>query len=629
MMHTRQKALCILLAVTLGAWVALVVGIAPVVAADDYPADYRAPNKDLMPDQWGFWNRECTSFAAWRMQRDGHAMSNLMVGPNGKSGQFGDANTWYANALHIGIPTSSAPSMGTIEQSAAVGHVAYVENASTSPPTVEDYNRYLDGRWQRWNWGASDAKYLNFGPPSASDFLVNGNFEGSTTGWSAWGSASINIDPSPVKPRSGSNYLDMWVSFSDGSGVKQSVVATPQVGQSYYLSVWVRSEVHGFPVTGKVVLWGTPIHDPYDNGSTIFTTTDSWQLVVVSYYVNYSGKSGFDADIYLDTTGSNDVLNLDAASLGYSWLINPNLIGTPSQTPYGWLGWGSGSVVVDPNPVQPRVGQSYADMTVTANDGSGVKQSICVVPEQGRTYYLSAWVRSADSTTFDGTLALWGTGGTLENGSTTFHADNSAWKLVIAGFYVNYAGHGGMDADFYLTTTSPHRLNVDGVMVSSSLLTNANFNGGTGMPYGWRSWGSGHLQMDPNASQHTPRIDQYYADAWVTASDGSGVGQSLAAHTVSPQTGQTYWLLVWIRSDPADGTPVSGYVQLWGTPVGSPPYDNSQTTFISTSNWTLVIVGFYVNQAGHTGLDADIYIATPNHTLDLGGATLIGCTWSD
>lgn len=65
-----------------------------------------------------------------------------MKGPNGTTANFGNANTWDNEASRIGLPVTSSPSVGTIEQSdviSAGGHVAYVEGAS-STPTVEDYN---------------------------------------------------------------------------------------------------------------------------------------------------------------------------------------------------------------------------------------------------------------------------------------------------------------------------------------------------------------------------------------------------------------------------------------------------------------------------------------------------------
>src|SRR5207302_4721318 len=64
-----------------------------LAGTDDYPASLRNAAQDSLVDPWGFYNRECTSFAAWRLARDGHPITNWMRG-----GHFGNAWHWAANA---------------------------------------------------------------------------------------------------------------------------------------------------------------------------------------------------------------------------------------------------------------------------------------------------------------------------------------------------------------------------------------------------------------------------------------------------------------------------------------------------------------------------------------------------
>lgn len=108
------------------------------MAADDYPYTGQSGT-----DPWGFYKGYCTSFVAWRMNRNAGPMTfyNLMDG-----GRFSDAGNWAANARTLGIPVDTTPAVGAIAWWAAgtispSGHVAYVEavNANGSI-VVEEYN---------------------------------------------------------------------------------------------------------------------------------------------------------------------------------------------------------------------------------------------------------------------------------------------------------------------------------------------------------------------------------------------------------------------------------------------------------------------------------------------------------
>ena len=86
---------------------------------------------------WGFNTRHSTDYVAWRFFQRDVAFSADMSGPNGKTGRFGDAGTWAANATVIGFKVDDAPRVGSVahwapgEQGAkASGHVAYVERVN-------------------------------------------------------------------------------------------------------------------------------------------------------------------------------------------------------------------------------------------------------------------------------------------------------------------------------------------------------------------------------------------------------------------------------------------------------------------------------------------------------------------
>ena len=132
---------------------------APASAVDDYPADLRAPALSAVVDPWGFYNRNCTSFVAWRMNRNAGPGSfyNTMRG-----GRWGNAYDWAANAVRIGYPVNSTPAVGSIAWF-SYGHVAYVELVNTNGTvTIEEYNVPAgSGTYNRRSIATSSAKYIH------------------------------------------------------------------------------------------------------------------------------------------------------------------------------------------------------------------------------------------------------------------------------------------------------------------------------------------------------------------------------------------------------------------------------------------------------------------------------------
>ena len=137
-------------------------------SGDDYPSEYKNACQDCLVDRWGFYNRECTSFAAWRMERDGHPMSNNMNG-----GHFGNATTWASNARAIGIPISGTPVAGAVA-AWDEGHVAYDTSFANGTLNVEEYNfatpgaygtRALSGASSSYSYNAVPSQNLVFGAP--------------------------------------------------------------------------------------------------------------------------------------------------------------------------------------------------------------------------------------------------------------------------------------------------------------------------------------------------------------------------------------------------------------------------------------------------------------------------------
>jgi len=126
------------------------VGSGTSGGSDDYPSGLRAPvPQDSVIDPWLFYNRECTSWVAWKINNNNHAaFSNNMVGPNGHAGHFGNAGGWGANAQAIGFAVNGTPARGAIAEWS--GHVAWVQQVNGDGSIViEEYNYGYTGLYRK------------------------------------------------------------------------------------------------------------------------------------------------------------------------------------------------------------------------------------------------------------------------------------------------------------------------------------------------------------------------------------------------------------------------------------------------------------------------------------------------
>jgi surface antigen len=130
----------------------LLAGSAPV---DDYPAQWRNVAQDSVVDTWREYNRECTSFAAWRL----HSRNHFEMPFNAI------ANMWGSKAKVLGYRIDSVPTVGSIAWTTAgsYGHVAWVQAVNGSKITVEDYNSDYTGHYGvHTNVVASTFQYIHF-----------------------------------------------------------------------------------------------------------------------------------------------------------------------------------------------------------------------------------------------------------------------------------------------------------------------------------------------------------------------------------------------------------------------------------------------------------------------------------
>ncbi|MFC4030007.1 FG-GAP-like repeat-containing protein [Streptomyces polygonati] len=126
---------------------------------DDYPARWRNAPMDSTFDSWGEYNRECTSFVAWRLSS-----------ANGFTMPFHDnASGWTTDARDRGYAVNSTPAVGAVAASA--NHVAWVAAVGGGQVTVEEYNGTDsnhngvigdDGTYSTRTVGAGTFQYIHF-----------------------------------------------------------------------------------------------------------------------------------------------------------------------------------------------------------------------------------------------------------------------------------------------------------------------------------------------------------------------------------------------------------------------------------------------------------------------------------
>jgi len=140
-------ALTVLVIMTLG----LLLQASPARAyTDDYPWKSDTSNSN---DSFGFTKRQCVSYAAWRLYKAGHRISN-------GSQHWGNAYSWDDRARALGKRVTTTPKVGAIAQwnayeksryyanggigtmqAGSYGHVAYVVGTySDGSVLVRQYN---------------------------------------------------------------------------------------------------------------------------------------------------------------------------------------------------------------------------------------------------------------------------------------------------------------------------------------------------------------------------------------------------------------------------------------------------------------------------------------------------------
>ena len=155
------------------AFTAALVLFAPAYARaeDEYPfrnsPPFNSANRSdpAAIDPWRFFNRQCTSFVAWRLNgrtTKPFAFQNFMAAPSqsgeGHKERWGNAEFWDDHARALGYAVNKTPARGAIAHwnpgegsaSRTSGHVAWVESVNgDGTVTIEEYNALVKNGYGR------------------------------------------------------------------------------------------------------------------------------------------------------------------------------------------------------------------------------------------------------------------------------------------------------------------------------------------------------------------------------------------------------------------------------------------------------------------------------------------------
>lgn len=120
-----------------------------------YPSTWDNAAQDSLTDSWGMYNRECVSYAAWKV--------NSTYGNMPYWGGQGNANQWPSDATGAGFTVSRTPKKGSVAimMGGATGHAAWVESYDSSSNTihVSQYNWSNEGEYSEMTVSATMFDY--------------------------------------------------------------------------------------------------------------------------------------------------------------------------------------------------------------------------------------------------------------------------------------------------------------------------------------------------------------------------------------------------------------------------------------------------------------------------------------
>jgi peptidoglycan hydrolase CwlO-like protein len=122
-----------------------------------YPSVWSNATQDSMIDNWGMYNRECVSYAAWKVYQTFGYMPYW--------GGVGNANQWPGDAVRAGISIGTTPKAHSVAiwNVGAFGHAMWVEAVSGNTIYVSQYNYDFTGHYSEMSISASGLTFIYFG----------------------------------------------------------------------------------------------------------------------------------------------------------------------------------------------------------------------------------------------------------------------------------------------------------------------------------------------------------------------------------------------------------------------------------------------------------------------------------
>ena len=127
------------------------------IGGGGYPGVWAYAPIDTMTDSWGLYNRECVSYAAWKVWSTGRFVPHFRG--------MGHAYQWVATTSRHGIPNGKTPKEGSVAywDIGTYGHVMYVEKLNGDGTMwVSDYNWNRDGAYHYYKRSTAGLTYIYF-----------------------------------------------------------------------------------------------------------------------------------------------------------------------------------------------------------------------------------------------------------------------------------------------------------------------------------------------------------------------------------------------------------------------------------------------------------------------------------
>jgi Peptidase family M23/Fibronectin type III domain/Carbohydrate binding domain len=362
------------------------------------------------------------------------------------------------------------------------------------------------------------------GAEVTKNLLRNGSLEEeNNNGWGVSGAGTqIAAYGDAAAAREGGWYGAMNVASAGGS-VFQDVQVASQATESYTFSMWVRKESPG-TVNGRLVLWGVGGAQNL-NGAESFAVGTDWTLVSATYDVR-SSHSFLRAQMYIDTPSENVLF--DGAQVARNGFRNASME-EGSTSGWGVLGAGT-NIAAYKDTAVARDGEWFGAMNVAMAGGS-IYQDIGIAPLVGESYTFSMWVRKATPGTVNGSLVMFGVGGTQNLGVGEGFSIGTDWTLVSTTYDARLA-HVFLRAQMYIDTPGQDVF-FDGAMMNP-----------------------GARRITPPSAPRTPTATALNAAATVnwSASIVSG-GSSVDGYVITAMPGGTSQF---VRGSSASSTTFSG-----------------------------------------------------------------------